>query len=104
MFPGVIPGREPSCTVGAANGGFSRSLRPKSTFFTTVILKSCAHLAGGFPEPQPGSEGHDDQGALPREIPGSFRSKAHFAVEIDVTHCIDDANALRAGGTAGVLD
>ena len=36
MFPGAIPGREPSCTVGAANGGFSRSLRPKSTFFTTA--------------------------------------------------------------------
>ena len=49
VFPGAIPGREPSCTVGAANGGFSRSLRLKSTFFTTALPRnSLAWAAWAF--------------------------------------------------------
>ena len=46
---------EPSCTVGAANGGFSWSLRPKSTFFTTVsdivdAVKARQETAAGLPK------------------------------------------------------
>ena len=49
VVPGAIPGREPSCTVGAANGGFSRSLRLKSTFFTTALPRnSLAWAAWAF--------------------------------------------------------